>query len=33
MSKGALRFPIDEPMPDDLVEELVSVRLGQFHRG
>ena len=24
MSKGALRFPIDEPLPDDLVQKLVN---------
>ena len=27
MSKGALRFPIDEPLPDELVEKLIAVRL------
>lgn len=32
MSKGALRFPIDEPLPDDLVQKLVAVRLRQIHR-
>ena len=26
-AKGTLRFPIDEPLPDDLVTELVSVRI------
>jgi uncharacterized protein YdhG (YjbR/CyaY superfamily) len=25
-SKGSLHFPIDEPLPDDLVAELVAVR-------
>ena len=33
MSKGALRFPIDEPLPDELVEKLVTVRLGQLSVG
>ena len=28
-SKGALRFPVDEPLPDDLVEKLIEVRLRQ----
>jgi uncharacterized protein YdhG (YjbR/CyaY superfamily) len=32
MSKGALRFPIDEPLPDDLVQKLVTIRLHQVHR-
>ena len=27
MSKGALRFPIDQALPDELVEKLVAVRL------
>lgn len=27
MTKGSLHFPIDEPLPDELVEKLVSVRL------
>jgi uncharacterized protein YdhG (YjbR/CyaY superfamily) len=27
MSKGALRFPIDEPLPDDLVRSLVDAKL------
>lgn len=30
MSKSALRFPIDEPLPDALVERLVAVRLRQI---
>ena len=33
MSKGALRFPIDEPLPDELVEKLVTVRLRQLSVG
>lgn len=27
MTKGSLHFPIDEPLPDELVEKLISVRL------
>ena len=29
MSSGALRFPIDEPLPRDLVEKLIAVRMRQ----
>jgi uncharacterized protein YdhG (YjbR/CyaY superfamily) len=29
MSKGALRFPVDQPLPDELVAKLVAVRLRQ----
>jgi uncharacterized protein YdhG (YjbR/CyaY superfamily) len=33
-SSGALRFPVDEPLPRDLVEKLIAVRLRQaFPRG
>jgi uncharacterized protein YdhG (YjbR/CyaY superfamily) len=28
-SSGALRFPIDQPLPPDLVEKLIAVRLQQ----
>jgi uncharacterized protein YdhG (YjbR/CyaY superfamily) len=28
-SKGALQFPVDSPLPKDLVERLVTVRIGQ----
>ena len=28
-SSGALRFPIDQPLPGELVEKLIAVRLGQ----
>jgi uncharacterized protein YdhG (YjbR/CyaY superfamily) len=28
-TKGALHFAIDEPLPDELVEKLISVRLRQ----
>ena len=30
MSKGALRFPIDEPLPKALVKELIAVRRRQL---
>lgn len=29
-SKGALRFPIDEPLPRELVEKLIRVRISQL---
>lgn len=29
MSSGALRFPVDEPLPHELVEKLVAVRIRQ----
>jgi uncharacterized protein YdhG (YjbR/CyaY superfamily) len=29
-SKSALRFPIDEPLPKDIVEKLVAVRISQL---
>lgn len=29
MSKGALHFPVDRPLPDPLVEKLVRVRIDQ----
>ena len=29
MTKGALRFPVDQPLPDGLVDKLISVRLQQ----
>ena len=28
-SSGALRYPVDDPLPDDLVEKLVAVRRRQ----
>ena len=28
-SSGALRFPVDQPLPPDLVEKLIAVRLAQ----
>ncbi len=30
MSKGALRFPVDEPLPPSLVEQLIRERLRQL---
>jgi uncharacterized protein YdhG (YjbR/CyaY superfamily) len=32
-SKGALRFPIEEPLPKGLVEKLINVRVSQLFRG
>lgn len=29
-SKGALRFPMDEPLPDELIAALVKARLAQL---
>jgi uncharacterized protein YdhG (YjbR/CyaY superfamily) len=31
-SKGALRFPIDEPLPRELVENMIRVRISQLFR-
>lgn len=31
-SKGAIRFPIDEPLPADLVRALVAARLAEIPR-
>jgi len=31
-STGALRFPIDQPLPRELVEKLIAVRLRQSRR-
>jgi uncharacterized protein YdhG (YjbR/CyaY superfamily) len=28
-SSGALRFPVDQPLPPELVEKLIAVRLRQ----
>jgi uncharacterized protein YdhG (YjbR/CyaY superfamily) len=28
-SSGALRFPVDQPLPAELVRKLVAIRLGQ----
>jgi uncharacterized protein YdhG (YjbR/CyaY superfamily) len=28
-SKGALRFPVDQPLPKDLVRHLIEIRLRQ----
>jgi len=30
MSAGSLRFPIDEPLPAELVEKLIAVRIRQL---
>lgn len=30
MTKGSLHFPIDQPLPDRLVERLITVRLNQI---
>jgi uncharacterized protein YdhG (YjbR/CyaY superfamily) len=32
-SKGTLQFPVDEPLPTDLVRKLVSVRMAQLGLG
>lgn len=32
-SSGALRFPVDEPLPAELVKKLVAVRLRQAFAG
>ena len=31
-SKGTLRFPVDTPLPRQLVERLIAVRLDQVHQ-
>lgn len=31
-TKGSLHFPIDEPLPDDLVSSLVDAKLQLLHR-
>jgi uncharacterized protein YdhG (YjbR/CyaY superfamily) len=33
MSKGALRFPVDQTLPDELVKKLVNVRLRHLGDG
>jgi uncharacterized protein YdhG (YjbR/CyaY superfamily) len=33
MTKGSLHFPVDAPLPDGLVEKLVTVRLRQLQLG
>lgn len=30
-SKSALRFTVDAPLPDDLVDQLIRVRLSEIH--
>jgi uncharacterized protein YdhG (YjbR/CyaY superfamily) len=32
MTKGSLHFPIDQPLPDRLVERLIAVRIRQVHK-
>ncbi len=32
MTKGALHFPVDRPLPKDLVAELIAVRLADVRR-
>jgi len=32
-SKGTLKYPIDQPLPKDLVRRIVEVRLGQLDTG
>lgn len=31
-SDGSLRFPVDRPLPRELVEKLIAVRIGQIQR-
>ena len=31
MTKSALHFPVDRPLPKTLVEKLIAVRLGKIH--
>ena len=31
-SKGSLRFAVDNPLPDDLVEKLIAARLAELAR-
>jgi uncharacterized protein YdhG (YjbR/CyaY superfamily) len=33
MTKSALHFPVDRPLPRPLVEKLIAVRLDEIHRG
>lgn len=32
MTKSALHFPVDRPLPEALVKELIAVRLGELRR-
>jgi len=32
MTKSALHFPIDKPLPKGVVEELINVRLAEIHQ-
>lgn len=31
--KGTLRFPVDEPLPDSLIDQLVATRLREIEEG
>jgi uncharacterized protein YdhG (YjbR/CyaY superfamily) len=31
MTKGSLHFPVDRPLPEALVRELIEVRLAEVH--
>jgi len=33
MTKSALHFPVDRPLPKTLVQELIAVRLGEIGQG
>lgn len=33
MTKGALHFPVDRPLPGTLVRKLIAVRLGEIGQG
>ena len=33
MTKGALHFPIDQPLPRAIVEQLIAVRRAEIGRG
>jgi hypothetical protein len=33
MSSGALRFSVDTPLPADLVDRLIAVRIHQIRQG
>jgi uncharacterized protein YdhG (YjbR/CyaY superfamily) len=31
MTKSSLHFPVDQPLPDSLVRQLIEVRLDEIH--
>ena len=33
MTKSALHFPVDRPLPKTLVRKLIAVRLGEIRQG